>query len=58
MSEPTPRLAISIPNIRQDSAMPENSKPTQSKSPRAGSRTSSMNSVTSTMPSMPIGTLM
>ena len=56
--DPAPRAAISIPNIRQASAVPDSTSPTTSNAVFAGSRISSMNRVTSRMPTRPIGTLM
>ena len=55
---PIPRLATSIPNIRHDSAVPASTNPSKSNVCRTGSVISSMNAVTSTIPMIPIGTLM
>ncbi len=57
-NDPPPRLAISMPNIRQASAVPDSNSPSASNGVFVGSRISSMKNVTSTMPSTPIGTLM
>ena len=56
--EPTPRLATSIPNIRQASAVPDRIRPRRSNLVRTGSFISSMKIVTRAMPARPIGTLM
>ena len=56
--DPTPRAAVSRPNVRQHSATPDSTIPNTSSGPTSGSRISSMKRVVSTMPSRPIGTLM
>ena len=54
----TPRPAVSNPNISPHNATPQSTSPNPSNRPRGGSRTSSTNRLTSTMPRIPIGTLM